>query len=229
MSTCACLHNKCILECAHMHTHMYTHTCTHTHTHAHTHVHTHAHTHTQLARRDEEHSRLRAELLSMGQQRQVLEQQVEMARARVQALEASQGAKEEEIAQLHVQIEGLMADLEQCSSLLIAAKEKEEEYEMGFSQHCLEIEAQKMSEERKVRVLLGERCGWAVGKKGRVLLGERGGCCWEKGEGAVGRKGRVLLGERCGWAVGRKGRVLLRSQRSSFWSPFIFNLHINLI
>ena len=115
-------------------------------------------THTQLVRRDEELCKLRAELLSMGQQRQLLEQQVEVARARVQTLEASQEAKEEEIAQLQAQVDGLMSDLEQCSALLAAAKEKEEEYEMGFSQQyreLVEMEAQKMSEERKARGVKG--------------------------------------------------------------------------
>ena len=71
---------------------------------------------------------------------------MELARARVQALEVSQGAKDEEIGQLHTQIEELMADLEQCSSLLTEAKEKEEEYELGISQQYQEmVEAQRMS------------------------------------------------------------------------------------
>lgn len=109
---------------------------------------THTHT-TQLLRRDQELLRLRSELALVGQQRQLLEQQVELARARVQALEVSQGAKDEEIGQLHTQIEELMADLEQCSSLLTEAKEKEE-YELGISQ---QYQAQRMSGgggERKV-------------------------------------------------------------------------------
>ena len=71
---------------------------------------------------------------------------MELARARVQAMEVSQGAKDEEIGQLHTQIEELMADLEQCSSLLAEAKEKEEEYELGISQQYQEmVEAQRMS------------------------------------------------------------------------------------
>ena len=78
---------------------------------------------------------------------------MELARARVQALEASQGAKEEEIRQLHTQIEELMADLDQCSSLLTKAKEKEEEYELGISQQYQEMmEVHNMSGEmRKAR------------------------------------------------------------------------------